>query len=247
MNSFNHHLLIHCHLVSFTYYKPNDFYIKTKSWYIRVHVTTPLTSATVRSHLLISLFSAASQWAQGLSEATVVFQPFIWNIVFSLICKSVSVYFSSEAGEAQLGVCCGSAAWRYPCLHCSTHTRPHRGRTHTPGHGRSQCMYNAAELNALGTWVETHSPCNLSVIQNGFSSVTPNYFYIYSFAAMFCYPSNKTILLCVNASSSAISALFSVFWPHVYPVGLLPWSEGSDYVTHSTETHFPGAASAQCR
>lgn len=104
-------------------------------------------------------------------------------------------------------------------------------------------MYNATELNALGTSVETHSPCNLPVNPPGFSSLAPELFlYIYIFLCC-----NKSVLLCVNVNSnSAISSLFSVFWPHVYPVGLLPWSEGSDNVTHSTETHLPGAASAQC-
>lgn len=43
-----------------------------------------------------------------------------------------------------------------------------------------------------------------------------------------------------------ISPLFLVFRAYVYPVGLLPWSEGSDDILLTTNTQIPGATSAQC-
>lgn len=54
-------------------------------------------------------------------------------------------------------------------------------------------------------------------------------------------------VLCTLKYKYHIFSSLSVFWPHVYPVGLLPRSEGSDDVTHATEAHVPGAASTQRR
>lgn len=54
-------------------------------------------------------------------------------------------------------------------------------------------------------------------------------------------------MCCAHQCKYHIFSPLSVFWPHVYPVGLLPRSEGSDDVTHATEAHIPGAASTQRR
>lgn len=40
--------------------------------------------------------------------------------------------------------------------------------------------------------------------------------------------------------------LHTAFWPYLYPVGLLPWSESSDHITLCTKTHIPGATTTQC-
>lgn len=63
------------------------------------------------------------------------------------------LFCSPEAREAQPGVCRRSTARRSQCLHRSTHTRSHRRRTHTPGHGWRQCTlsFNLAATELLST------------------------------------------------------------------------------------------------
>ena len=56
--------------------------------------------------------------------------------------------------------------------------------------------------------------------------------------------SSLAVRASVNNPTSSPSA---VLWPDVHPAGLLPRGEGSGYVTFIAGTHFPGAASAQCR
>lgn len=150
-------------------------------------------------HISSSTYSQRPHSRRGDCLKPLLFSSLLAETLCSPRSVNLSLFISVQKPEKLSSVCVAGALLdgirAYTALH--THARIAAGHTLLVMDGASVCIMQQNEMPWGPEWRHTrHAICQSSRLVS--APWLPNYFWIYSFAAMFCYPSNKTVLLCVN-------------------------------------------------